>query len=79
MGEAFQKHFQNWFTKEFDWLSTTEAAICENEITEGEVHEALKTVDSGNSPSLDGLFYEFYLKLSHFFRVDFTMVLNSSL
>lgn len=57
--EAFRQNSQNRFTKEPDLyekefhsyladvhrLSWTEAADCEGEITEGEVHLALKKVD----------------------------------
>lgn len=52
---------------DFPRLSSSEAANCEREITEGEVHLALKGVSSIKSPELDGLPYAFYFSLSHMF------------
>ena len=91
MCEAFRRHFENRFTKEpglrtdefrsyladFPRLSPTEAAGCEGEITESDVHSALKKVGRGKSPGLDGLPYELYLRLSHIFVPILTVVFNN--
>lgn len=56
--EEFRRYFEGRFTKvpslnidefrsylaDFPWLSPTEAASCEGEITEGEIYLALKKV-----------------------------------
>lgn len=88
---VFRQHFQNRFTKEpalyeqefhiiladFPRLLSTEVTGCEGEITEDEVHEALKRVGRGKSLGLDGLLYELYLSLSYMFLLILTMVFNN--
>ena len=57
----------NTYLADYPRLSVTEAAGCEERIKEGEIRETLKLIGLDESPGIDGLLYEVYLKLSHMF------------
>ena len=52
---------------DFSRLKPTEAARCEECVTEDEIRLMLKTVGTDKTPTIDGLPYEVYLRLSHMF------------
>ena len=74
--DAFGTHFHDSFPRSRfrgfapilpTSLGAAEATGCEGVITECKVRDALKQVGLNNSPGLDGLPYEVYLRLSHMF------------
>ena len=79
MRDAFRVHFRGRFARcpnlplqefhsylaDFPRLGEAEAAGCEDVVTECEVRDALKKVGLNESPGLDGLPYEVYLRLPH--------------
>ena len=81
MCDAFRAHFYDRFAHSPDIplqefcryladlprLRGAEVALCEDVITECEVHDALKRVGLNKSPGQDGLPYEVYLRLPHMF------------
>ena len=81
MRDAFRAHFRDRFARcpdlsvqvfhsylaDFPRLREAEAACCEGLVTEYEVCDALKHFALNNSPGLNGLPYEMYLRLPHMF------------
>ena len=88
--DAFRAHFRDRFARcphlplqefrsylaDFLRLEAAEAASSEGVITECEVRDALKQVGLNNSPGLDGLPCEVYLKLLHMFVPILTNIFN---
>ena len=88
--ETFRSHFRDRFIRcpdlqvqefcnylaDFPHLGQAEAASCEGVVTECEVRNALKQTGLNESPGLDGLPDEVYLRMSHIFVPILTSMFN---
>ena len=91
MREPFRAHFRDHFGRcpdlpiqefrsylvDFTHLGEAEAASCEGEVSECEVHDTLKQVVLNKSTELDSLPYEVYLRLLHMFVPILTDMFNA--
>ena len=68
---------QDWFLNQLSMsLDEQEQALCEGLLTVEECREALKGMDTGKSPGIDGLTAEFYLAFWAVLGNDPVEVLN---
>ena len=90
MREAFRVHFRDRFTcypvlqvqvfrsylVDFPRFGEAEATGCEGLVTECKVHDVLQQVGFNESPGLNGLPNEVYLRMSHMFFPILTDMFN---
>jgi len=77
--EISEKSIDEYITQtEMPRLSDIEKELCDKEITENEVYEAIASLKTSKSPGIDGLSPEFYKKHWENIKTPFMQMLNES-